>query len=114
MKFTIFNAGDKEYKLRITGASVVEMEKKMGKNPINAMTDAVNGELPMMTDMFTILWGALIPFNANISYSDACDIYTAYVDNGGTLNEFLEILIKVFEDSGFIKISEDEDTPEKN
>ncbi len=112
MKFTTFKAGEKEYKLRITGASIVEMEKKMGKNPLNAMLDAVNGVLPMMTDMFTILWGALLPFNANIKYDDICDIYTQYVDGGGTLDDFLKILVKVFEDSGFIKVSED--APEKN
>lgn len=112
MKFTVLKVGDKEYKLRITGASVVEMEKKMGKNPLNALLDATNGRLPLMTDLFTMLWGALLPYNSGLSYSDACDVYTDYVDNGGTLDEFLAILVKVFEDSGFIKTSED--TPEKN
>lgn len=112
--FTNLKIGNNEYKLRMSSAKVVEIEKKIGKNPINVMLDAQSGRLPLMGDILTIFWGSLTYYQHNISFDMAADIYDEYIADGHTFEDFVsDVLLSIFETGGFIKRADTESNEEQ-
>lgn len=103
MLYTTFNVKDKEYKLRLNAKACVDLEKKLGTNPINVfMKIAETNNLPQMSDIITIFHATLQPFQHTISLNDAYDIFDEYVDDGHNLMDLVPVLIEVFQESGLI------------
>lgn len=104
MLYTNFKVGEKEYKLRLTAKNLVEVEKKLGENPINAIMRIVNDDkIPEISCLLTILWGAMQAFTPNMTMDAVYGIYDEFVDDGNTLTELVPVLMNVFKVSGFIK-----------
>ena len=103
MIYTTFRAGEKEYKLRMTASSICELEEKIGgKNPLSLLQGISENNLPRLSDLMMIFWGCLIPLNNKIGIKDAYTIYDEYIDGGGTLTDFIMILVDAFQVSGFL------------
>ena len=103
MLYTTINVKDKEYKLRLTARACVDLEKKLGTNPINVfMKIAESNTLPSMEDIITIFHATLQPLQHNITMNDAYDIFDEYVDDGHNLMDLVPTIIKVFQESGLI------------
>lgn len=101
MRYTEFKVGDKEYKLRLSTNEIVNIEKKIGSNVLKIFMDKDN--IPTMEQLMLVLHGALQKFHHNITLKDVYDIYDEYVDNGGTFEGLIEIILDVFEVAGFFK-----------
>lgn len=128
--YKIIKVKGTEYKLRMTSKSIVEIEKKLGENPLNVFMSAMSGvqfdetgeaivstiKMPKLTDMIYIFWGALLPLNANINFDAACDLCTDYMDDGRSYEDFLNLITEIFIESGFMRKPEKEtvDETEKN
>lgn len=107
--FTNLKIGDNDYKLRMSSAKVVEIEKKIGKNPINVMIDAKSGRIPLMGDILTIFWGSLTYYQHSISLEMAMDIYDEYIADGHTFEDFVtDVLIGIFKTAGYLKQNDTE------
>ena len=89
---------DTEYKLKISAATAVEIEKKLGKSLIDGLHDFDKVEIVTL-----YLWGALRKFQANISMNTAYEIYDDYIDAGGTMSDMAEILLNTLTVSGFFR-----------
>lgn len=113
MLFTTFKVGTNEYKLRLTTKAMIDVENKLGENPLNAFMRITDGdELPKMSTMITILWGAIQALNHKITFDAVCNIYDEFIDEGNTMLDLIPILLEVFKVSGFMKA--DSENEEKN
>lgn len=104
MIYTNFTVGNTDYKLRLTAKACVELEKKIGGNPLNIFTKINStSEMPKLEDIILILHASLQAFNHNISINDTYEIYDKFVDDGKSLMELIPVIIEVFKVSGFFR-----------
>lgn len=96
-----FTAGEKEYSLRLTTQATVELEKKIGVNPL--MIFGANGdEVPTVTTMVYVLWASLTDFNHGITIADTYRIFDEWLNNGHIVTDFVPIIIEIYKVSGLI------------
>ena len=99
----------KDYVLKATTKKVLEMEDRLGFNPLNVIIRMRNEELPKLGEVLIILHCLLQSMNHGLSFADTIDLYTNYCqENENGMLSVLQLIIKAFEDSGLIKI-DDED-----
>jgi len=91
-----------EYQLRLTTKGCVSCEKRIGKNPLNVFMEANENRIPKISDLMVILHECILPSNHGIKIDDVYDIYDDYCADGNTLMDLIDLLVKVFEESGFI------------
>lgn len=92
----------KEYKLRLTTRNIIEIEKRLGTNPLNVFMEAQDGKMPKMEGLLIILHGCLTSLQSNLKLEDVYRLYDDYCTEGGNIIKLVELLVKVFTDSGFI------------
>lgn len=111
MLYVDFQAGNKEYKLRLTTRAVVGLEKTLGCNPLSIFG---NGDtLPTITTMVTILHSSLQQYHHNISLADAYSIFDDYLADDNTVTDFIPVIIEIYKASGLMK-EDKKETEEKN
>lgn len=99
MMYVDFNAGNKDYKLRLNTRNVVALEKQLGCNPLAIFG---NGDtLPTITVMVQVLHASLQHYHHGISLNDAYDIFDTYLEENA-LTDFLPVIIEVYKVSGLI------------
>ncbi len=101
MRYTEFRVGDSEYKLRLATNEIINIEKKIGGNVLDILMK--KEKIPSMEELLMVLHGALQKFHHNITIKDTYEIYDEYVDNGGTFEDLIEVIMDVFEVAGFFK-----------
>lgn len=100
MMYIDFNAGGKDYKLRLATRNIVALEKAIGCNPLSIFG---NGEeLPSITTMVMILWQSLQKFHHNIGLNEAYDIFDQYLEDN-TAMDFIPVILDIYKVSGIIK-----------
>ena len=100
MMYIDFNAGGKDYKLRLTTRNIVALEKAIGCNPLSIFG---NGEeIPSITTMVMILWQSLQKFHHNIGLNEAYDIFDEYLEEN-TAIDFIPVILDIYKVSGIIK-----------
>ena len=109
MMYVDFNAGNKDYKLRLNTRNVVMLEKQLGCNPLSIFGDGET--LPTVTEMVNILYCSLLQYNHGISLNDAYDIFDSYLDDGHSATDFITVILEIYKVSGLIK---NEDVERKN
>ena len=103
MLYYTFSVGAKEYKARLSARAVVDLEKKLGTNPLNIFMEiAQKGQLPSVEVLITMLHASLQQFNHGISMDDTYEIYDEMVDDGKTIMDVVAILLEIFKVSGLI------------
>lgn len=105
-----FNAGGKDYRLRLDTVHIMGLEKSIGKNPLSIFGNG--NEIPSVTTMVNILWYSLQRFNHGIQLQDASKIFDAYLADGHTVTEFISVIIDIYKVSGLMR--EDREDTEKN
>ena len=98
--FYTLNIGEEAYKLRLTASAIMSIEKKLGKSLFAALENIQDNMVETVT---TILWGAMQPFNANFPFEKAADLFDRYIDDGHSIEEFMQEINSLFEASGFFK-----------
>ena len=103
------------YKLRLTLIDVVQLERLLGESPLNILYKATQGYNFNLEDLIMILYTALLQDGEKqYSIDDAYDIFDDYIDNVGDVGSFFLVLLKLFEDMGFISQNNEEDTTEND
>ena len=113
MLFTNFVVGDKEYKCKLNTKSLVNLEKRLGMNPLNIFMNLDENNLPKLEDMLIILHESLQSLEHGISMDDVYDIYDAFVEDGHNMLELMPIIIEIFKVSGLIPKDEEKKTKSK-
>ena len=113
MLFTNFVVGDKEYKCKLNTKSLVNLEKRLGMNPLNIFMNLSENNLPKLEDMLIILHESLQSLEHGISMDDVYDIYYAFIEDGHNMLELMPIIIEIFKVSGLIPKDEEKKTKSK-
>ena len=116
MNYVDFTAGNKDYKLRLNTRGVVALEKQLGCSPLAIFG---NGDtIPTVTVMVAILHASLQQYNHGISTNDAYDIFDAWLDDGHSTVDFVNIILEIYKASGIVpnelETKEEVSTIEKN
>lgn len=93
---------DKEYMCKLTVQACIEIEKKLGTNPLNIFMKTAEGEIPKLGDLITIFHGCLTEYNHGISLQDTYKIYEDYCNEGGNMISLISVLSDILKESGFI------------
>lgn len=100
MMYVDFNAGGKDYKLRLNTRNVIALEKTLGCNPLSVFGDGET--LPTITVMVTVLHASLQQLNHGVSLNDAFDIFDAYLADGNSATDFINVMLEIYKVSGLI------------
>lgn len=100
MNYIDFNAGNKDYKLRLNIRNTVALEKQLGMNPISIF--GTGDTMPTITQMVQILHASLQQYNHGISFMDAQDIFEEWLADGNAITDFLTVIIDIYKVSGII------------
>lgn len=114
MNYTNFYVGEKEYKLRLNTRAVVNLEKRLGKNPIDVFTTLVGNQLPKTSDLLMILHASMEQLNHGIKADDIYDIYDMYLEEGHSIADLINVIMEVFKSSGIIDSGAEIEVEEKN
>lgn len=109
MVYVDFNAGNQQYKLRLSIRATVALEKQLGVNPLMIFGDGE--KIPTITTMVSILHASLQQFHHSIGLNEAYNIFEAWLNDGNSVVDFLPVIIDIYKVSGIIK---DEPAAEKN
>ena len=107
MMYVDFNAGNKEYKLRLNTRNVVALENEIKCNPLAIFG---NGDtVPTISVMVAVLHNSLQQYQHGITKNDAYDIFDAYLADGNSMTDFITVILDIYKVSGLIpKAAEDE------
>ena len=101
MMYVDFNAGNKDYKLRLNTRDIIALEKKLGCNPIAIFG---NGDtIPTVTTMITILHMSLQNMHHGIDINETYNIFDAYLEDGHVSTDFIPIIVDIYKMSGIIR-----------
>ena len=97
------------YNLRLTLIDVVQLERLLGESPLDILQRAAMSNIygVSMEDLVYILYVSLQGGETKYTIDDAYDIFDDYVDNVGDIGSFLQTLVKLFIDMGFISGDDD-------
>lgn len=109
MNYINFSAGGNEYKLAMNTRMMVELEKKIGGNPLNLLVAAQDDNIPEIGAMVAVLWASMQKYNHGVKFDDCYDIFDAWLDDGNKVIDFLGIMVDIFKVSGLIGDSEEVD-----
>lgn len=101
MMYVDFNAGGKDYKLRLNTRNTITLEKQLGCNPLAIFGDG--DTMPTITTMVQVLYCSLLQLNHGITLDDAYNIFDEYLADGNGATDFLTVMIDIFKVSGLIK-----------
>lgn len=113
MLYTTITINNKEYKARITAKACVDLEKKLGTNPLNIFINMAEGDglnLPSLGAMLTILHASLQAYEHKITIDDVYKIYDEFIEEGNNLTDLIPILIDIYKVSGFIPEEVEQET----
>lgn len=110
--YTTITIDGTDYKARLNAKACVDLEKKLGTNPLNVFAKiAEDGSIPDLSVLISIFQASLSAYNHGITIDKAYELYDKFVDDGNTMMDLVPILMDVFKVSGFFKV---EDEEEKN
>lgn len=101
MMYVDFNAGGKDYKLRLNTRNTITLEKQLGCNPLAIFGDGET--IPTVTALVQVLYCSLLQLNHGITLEDAYNIFDDYLADGNSATDFLSVVIDVYKVSGLIK-----------
>lgn len=100
--YTTLTVKDNDYKLRLGAKACVDLEKKLGTNPVNIlMAIAEKNEVPSLNTVLTIIQASLSQYNP-MTFEKTYELYDKYVEDGHTMLELIPVIMEVFKVSGLI------------
>jgi hypothetical protein len=101
MDYVNFEAGGEAYRLRIETRNTVALEKLLGRNPVQAIFGS--GEMPTVTSLVQVLHMALQKYHHGMSMDKTFDVFDAYLADGHTPMDFLDVVLDVFKAAGLMQ-----------
>lgn len=97
------------YKLKLTTANTVQLEKRIGCNPLDIFNTPSG--IPSVTVMVDILFFSLQKYQSNIGLQDAYNLFDKYLEEHD-LTDFVTVILDIYKASGFIPDNKEDN--EKN
>ncbi len=97
LPYAILKIKDKEYRLKITAANAIELEKKLGKSLVDGMSD-----FDKVGTLTAYLSASLKAFEP-VSEREVNELYDDYINDGGSMSQLSDVLVEVLIVSGFLQ-----------
>lgn len=94
--FYTLTVDGKEYKLKLTTASKIEAEKRLGFSLLEAPENITRAET-----FAVILWAALQKYHRAMTLPKVYDLIDEMEDDGCTISEKADLLLEIMKVSGF-------------
>lgn len=91
----------KEYSLVLDIKSLIQLEKRLGSNPLAAFMN-VEEALPTYGQLATIFQAALTKFHHGMDDDKALDLLNDYFEDGNGYTELIQLIMQIYKDSGII------------
>lgn len=97
----------KDYNCMLKIKTCIQLEKKLGTNPLNVLSAMEHGLLPDFEIMGTIFHYILIDMNHGLSTDDSLELFSQFMQENNNTEEggmaaVILLFSKVFQDAGFI------------
>lgn len=89
---------EQKYECRLTAKKCVELERYFGKNPLTIFMSGI----PKISDAIKVFQVA-----SGVTEEKAYDLYDAYIVEGNSMPDFIDFVMKIFTDSGFLRKDEE-------
>lgn len=106
--YTELKAGNHTYKLRLTTAGVIRLEKELGVNPLQIFMGIDDDVLPKLGDMLAVLHQMLQTYEHGVTRDDVYDIFDAFIKDGHQIWDLVPVLIECFQAAGFLPKEEED------
>lgn len=95
--------GERDYLLKLGVGACRRVEKELGKSVFEALGTSADGQMgmPLMGDLVTLVWGALLVNDPNMQYDQAERLVDEYFDSPE--NDMESLLKKLVASINFIK-----------
>lgn len=101
MMYFDFETNEQTYKLRLTTKTTMELEKKIGGNPLSIFGSG--SRIPSVTEMVTILWASMQDQQHGVTFEKAMNIFQNYIENEDhTVTDFIAVIVGIYRASGII------------
>mgnify|MGYP006908824005 CR=1 FL=1 len=109
MLFHTITIKDKDYKARLTARALVELEKKMGTNPVNVFIKMGQSEgyMPETSDLILILHASLQAMEHGITLDKTYELFDEMMDEGKSIVDLVNLIVEIFKVSGMYPDNED-------
>lgn len=117
MLFTEWKIDDNtEYKLRLTAQNCVKLEKDLGKNPLDVISNITEHNLPKLSDLIRVVHAAMLAFNSGVTLEKVYSIYDTWVESGHSLIDLIPLIVDIYKGAGIIpdRDEQDDSKEEKN
>lgn len=113
----------KDYTCMLKIKTCIQLEKKLGTNPLNVLQALDGGSMPDFETLGAIFHYCLIDMNHGLSMDDSLELFSQYMQENndnkdGGIGAIILLFGKVFQDAGFISntvnLDELEEDTEKN
>lgn len=111
--YEILTINGEEFKLRLTTRTSIQLEKALGRNPLDILMEIDSGKVPTMLDMVVILHAMLQSLHHGYNMDKVMDLMDAYIAEGHGSLDLLPTFVKVFENSGYIPKNAEEHTEDE-
>lgn len=102
MLYTTLTVKDIDYKCRLNARACVDLEKKLGTNPLNLFMEIANtSKLPELNTLITILQASLVQYQHGMSIDKTYELYDNFVDEGHNMMDLIPVIMEIFKVSGF-------------
>lgn len=109
--FAYWTVGGTDYKLKLNTAMICKLEGQFKKNLMDILTA---GGIPPLAVMLTIIQGAMQPWHHKVKFKNVQEMFDQYCEEGGTqLTLMTDVLMPVYNVSGFFSESQQEDMEDK-
>lgn len=110
MMYELVVIKEKEYKLCLPMMQIIELEKKLGDNPLNKLMAMSDGnKLPEMDFVLDVIHYSLKKYQPKIDKSEACNFIDNYLEEEeNDLTTLIQLMFNIFNKSGFFKINQAE------
>ena len=103
MNYYTFTVKGTDYKLRLGAKVLVDLEKKLGKNPVQILADiGEKGVVPSLEPFILIMQAAMSQYNHSVNIDKMYEIYDEYIEDGHTMYDLVGVIMEVFKVSGLI------------
>ena len=98
------------YPLRLTTTNLIDIEEKLGYNPIEIFMGMRADKLPKLKDMLIVLHGSLQSLNHGINFIKTCELFDKWCQEGHNQFDLIPLFLDVFTESGFLNGEEEEES----
>lgn len=116
MNYTILTINGEDYKLRLNTRTSIELEKKLGYNPLNLIIALSENKMPKKLDVITFLHGMLQTFHHGMNMDKVMDLFDDYIEEGHSMFDLVQPFVEVLTEAGYIpkNVEHEEGSEEKN